>query len=106
MKRLVDRLMGMNLFTYKKRANANIGVFRVVKKDESLRLVFDCRPTNALCEPPPRAHLATAGALTHLDLSGEYLCRDAPDARQLLPVPPGLEPPALEASFPGIDLTD
>eukprot|EP00972_Heterocapsa_arctica_P042114 6208424-Heterocapsa_arctica.AAC.1 len=54
MKPLVDRLMGMRFLTYGngKRAKANIGIFMVVGKDEYLRLVFGCRPTNAFCKPP------------------------------------------------------
>ena len=60
---LVRKLHVHHLITFRRVARAKVGVFTVVKKDESLRLIFDCRETNLLCRPPPTSEMATAAAL-------------------------------------------
>ena len=38
-----------------------------------LRLIFDCMQVNWMCRVPPKAHLATPGALANFNLSAESL---------------------------------
>lgn len=45
----------------------------VSRKDDMLRLVFDCRPPNQLLRQPPSTSSATPGAFATLDLSDEWL---------------------------------
>ena len=38
----------------------------MTKKNDQLRLVFDCRPANERCKTPPKTYLATPGAICNL----------------------------------------
>ena len=46
--------------------------FFVTKKSGNLRLILDARPANQLHRAAPRSRLATPGALSGLNLSGEW----------------------------------
>eukprot|EP00972_Heterocapsa_arctica_P111430 16405310-Heterocapsa_arctica.AAC.1 len=45
-----------------------LGVFCVVKKDNSLRLVFDTRGVNLMFRDPPSTRLSSAGAFSRVDV--------------------------------------
>eukprot|EP00973_Karenia_brevis_P058909 8201466-Karenia_brevis.AAC.1 len=49
------------------------GVFFVVKKDDTLRLILDCRPVNQCCRPAPYSSLATPSHITGINLSDEWV---------------------------------
>ena len=76
MHRLVRRLFGLGLVTFRRKARAKVGVFTVAKKDGMLRLVSDCRPANALHKDPPITHLASGSAYGNFDWSDESLGTD------------------------------
>jgi hypothetical protein len=62
---------GCRFITFRRRCKARVGVFIVAKKDDSLRLVFDCRVANLLHRAPPTSECVTAGAFASLDFSEE-----------------------------------
>ena len=66
---LVRRLAGQGMIRFCARAKSRVGAFCVGKKDGTQRLIFDCRPFNAVCRDPPTTHLATCSALCNLDFS-------------------------------------
>ena len=74
---LVRKLKDIGFVTFRRKRRARVGVFTVSRKDDMLRLVFDCRPANQLHRSPPLTELATPGAFAHLDLSDEWLGTDA-----------------------------
>ena len=43
------------------------------KKNTEIRMVLDCRPSNACHQPPPHSALATAGALSTINLADSWL---------------------------------
>eukprot|EP00974_Lingulodinium_polyedra_P067354 6522346-Lingulodinium_polyedra.AAC.1 len=56
-------LYGMSFPMFRRKARSTAGVFTVSKRDESLRLMLDCRFANVLQKKPPSTDLATASAL-------------------------------------------
>ena len=70
---LIVKLHELGLIVFKRAKVATVGLFTVAKKDGTLRLVFDCRPANALHRPPPTTHLATSGAFGNLDWSADAI---------------------------------
>lgn len=71
--RLIQKLHGAHLISWRLRARASVGVFCVGKKDGSLRLVLDGRIPSALHRRPPRSALSVPGALSRLLLSDDAL---------------------------------
>ena len=67
MRELVDKLLAAGLLTWRRRCRAKCGCFCVAKKDGNLRLIFDCRPLNALSKPPPTSTLSTPSSFSNLD---------------------------------------
>ena len=66
---LVQTLYSLGLLVFSQVRACTVGIFTVAKKQDQLRLIFDCRPTNRLCRKPPQSHLATPGALSEINLS-------------------------------------
>ena len=95
MEGLVRKLAATGFLTFRRVCRSKVGVFCVAKKDDQLRLIFDCRATNILCKPPPTAELATPNAFANLDLrdSDSIGCDDD--------VPPGLLPPIVDKAAVG-----
>ena len=93
---LVAKLVRSGVLGFRKKYRSKVGLFTVIKKDGSLRLVVDCRLTNQLHRPPPGVSMATAGAWATIDLSDEFLDRStwAEAGRPL------------DIHFGGLDLTD
>ena len=50
--RLVHALRQHKLITCRRVERAKVGIFTANKKDESIRLMFDCRVASLLCRPP------------------------------------------------------
>ena len=84
-KRSLDEFIGLlrkaGLVTWRREAHSHVGCFFVPKKDRTLRLVLDRRPTNALHRRSPYSDLATPGALANFNLSDEWVqhCEDNSD---------------------------
>ena len=64
---LMHHILRRGLIVFVRQRRAKVGVFTVGKKDDSLRLIFVCRPASFLHGAPPNANIATAGFYTHLD---------------------------------------
>ena len=108
-KRSLDEFIGLlrkaGLVTWRREARSHVGCFFVPKKDSTLRLVLDCRPTNALHRRSPYSDLATPGALANLNLSDEWVqhCEDNSDYDAAV----GLEAfGRLDVHGAGVDLKD
>ena len=97
MESLVKKLAATGFLTFRKIARSKVGVFCVAKKDDQLRLILDCRATNALCKPPPTTELATPNAFANLDLRDPYSAEVLAESRQ-----PGMLPPAGFGDMPWI----
>ena len=63
---LIHRLAQRALVTFRLVKRLGVGVFTVIKKGDLLRLIFDCRVTNACCYDPPKTMLTTPAALSNL----------------------------------------
>ncbi|CAK0850120.1 unnamed protein product [Prorocentrum cordatum] len=74
----VDRLSRVGLISWRRRERCRVGAFFAKKKNDAIRLVLDCRPTNQLHRKPPKSDLATPGALSNLVLAEEW-CRLSAD---------------------------
>jgi hypothetical protein len=104
MRRLLYRLHDINFWTFRTKASAKVGVFTVAKKDGMLRLVFDCRPANALCRKAPYSSLSTSGAFANLDLSDDFLFEEGHERTEDGSLCADGVP--LEVSFSAADLAD
>ena len=69
----IERLDAVGLITWRRVCRQQIGVFFVQKKNGEIRMVLDCRPSNACHQPPPHSALATAGALATINLADSWL---------------------------------
>jgi hypothetical protein len=69
----ITKLDGVGLITWRRECRQQIGVFFVRKKNTEIRMVLDCRPSNACHQPPPHSALATAGALSTINLADSWL---------------------------------
>lgn len=73
---LVRTLAAQQFVVFRTRRRARVGVFTVARKDDMLRLVFDCRPANHLHRAAPSTALATPSAFCSLNVSASRLARD------------------------------
>jgi hypothetical protein len=69
MRELVNKLHAAGLLTWRRRCRAKAGCFCVAKKDGHLRVIFDCRPLNAMSKAPPTSTLSTPSSFSNLDWS-------------------------------------
>ena len=67
------RLHAVGLVAWRRRAKQQAGIFFVAKKDDTIRMVVDCRPANESHLRPPHSALATAGALGAINLAPSFL---------------------------------
>ena len=88
---LVRSLHAGGRITWRRRCLCKVGVFTVAKKDNSQRLIFDCRLAGAMCRPAPHTELSTAGAICELQWP---TCSETDPENKC------------EVSFAGSDLTD
>ena len=79
---LIRELKKRGLVVFRRARKCCVGVFTVAKKLDKLRLVFDCRQANALCNDPPRTYLSTLAALSHLRLSNFRLNQGEVEGRK------------------------
>lgn len=70
---LVREMWKRNLIVFKRYCRAEVGIFCLIKKDATLRLIFDDRPASWLHRTPAFTDMATVGALCQLDLSPQTL---------------------------------
>ena len=61
---LIRKLKKLGLVVFRRARKCSVGVFTVARKLNKLRLVLDCRQTNALCRDAPRTYLSTPAALS------------------------------------------
>ena len=69
----MEKLHHRGLLAYRMKANTFVGVFTVAKKQDQLRLIFDCRAANAVHRTTTSADLATPSAITNVDCSDHML---------------------------------
>ena len=62
------QLLEIGLFRVTRRRRGTVGVFFVEKKNGTLRLILDCRPTNELFRKPPSTPLATSECLANFEI--------------------------------------
>ena len=62
------QLLDIGLFRATRTRRGTVGIFFVKKKNGSLRLILDCRPTNELFRKPPSTPLATAECLASFEI--------------------------------------
>ena len=98
----IKRLDSVGLITWRRRVRCTVGCFFVAKKDDSIRLVVDCRPVNQLRRRSPKTHLSTPGALSHLNMSQEWANFTEAADRAV----DGLEGPELDVHRAIIDFKD
>lgn len=70
---LYQRLHACNLLALRRRRKARAGIFSVMKKDQTQRLIVDARQANACHYRPPTTRLSTPSGLLSLDYSLETL---------------------------------
>eukprot|EP00973_Karenia_brevis_P079251 10997002-Karenia_brevis.AAC.1 len=68
-KRFFSRLHSLQLVGYRRSIRGRVGMFFVLKKDGSLKMIIDGRESSRLCKKPPHSWLGTVSALSQLDLS-------------------------------------
>ena len=81
----IDRLDKVGLVTWRTTCRQQIGVFFVRKKNGEIRMVLDCRPSNACHRQPPHSSLATAGSLSTINLANSWLDDEAAPGAQADP---------------------
>ncbi|CAE8643896.1 unnamed protein product [Polarella glacialis] len=69
----VKDLYKRKLLMFTRRPKERVGVFFVLKKDGSLRMIIDARRTNARFRPPPGVSLATPEALSKIEVAEDEL---------------------------------
>ncbi len=65
----VAKLDKVGLIKWRKEIRQQIGVFLVHKKNGEIRMVLDCRPTNACHQAPLHSSLATACSFSRMNLA-------------------------------------
>ena len=69
----INKLDAVGLITWRRVCRQQIGVFFVRKKNTEIRMVLDCRPSNACHQSPPHSALATSGALSTINFADSWL---------------------------------
>ena len=72
--RFVQMLTAVHMLVFRLTRRSTIGVFFVLKKLDQIRMVLDCRVTNALCRTPPHTALSTPSALSRVQIFEQVLC--------------------------------
>ena len=69
MRDFIQSLYEVGICTFRLQRKSIIAVFFVGKRDDSLRLVVDCRGPNMMAHPPPKVQLSTPGAPSGVSLN-------------------------------------
>ena len=82
--KLVRRCLGCGLLTLSLKCREVVGLFFVTKKDQTIRLITDCRASNVHFLDPPGVELVTGEGMSNIEVDttkevwgaeGEPRCR-------------------------------
>jgi len=71
----IRKLAARDVIVFRLTRRSVIGVFFVDKKGTAIRMVLDCRVTNALCRSPPHRYLSTPASLSRIEIMSTVTSR-------------------------------